>query len=78
MAFTVTITSKGQITIPKEIRKILDSRTVEIDVTDGEVRIRPVKSVAGALAGYAEGRKPEPLHEIREKVWGEVADDQKD
>lgn len=77
MSFRATITSKGQITIPKEIRKFLDSRTVEIDVIDGEVRIRPIKSVAGALAEYAGGRKPVSLHEVREKVWGEVADAKK-
>jgi AbrB family looped-hinge helix DNA binding protein len=73
MTVTATITSKGQITIPREIRKILDSNTVEFDVKDGEVRLRPVKSVAGSLAKYAKGKTTTPLQEIREKVWGEVA-----
>lgn len=73
MSITATITSKGQITVPREIRKILGSTTVEFDVIDGEVRLRPVKSVAGALANYAKGKKSAPLHDIREEVWGEVA-----
>ncbi|MDF1615661.1 AbrB/MazE/SpoVT family DNA-binding domain-containing protein [Desulfurivibrio dismutans] len=77
MSFSVTITAKGQITIPSKIRKFLDSRIVEIDVVDGEVRIKPVRSVAGVLADHAKGREAKPLHEIREKVWEEVARDRK-
>ncbi|OGQ86295.1 MAG: hypothetical protein A2512_04960 [Deltaproteobacteria bacterium RIFOXYD12_FULL_56_24] len=77
MSFTATITSKGQITIPREIRNFLDSRTVEIEVVNREVRIRPIRNVAGALAKYAEGKQVEPLSEIRDKVWEEVASDRK-
>ena len=75
MAFTATITSKGQITIPREARKVLDSTTVEIEVLDGELRLRPVRSVAGALAAFA--GPTESLAEIRDKVWSEVARAQK-
>ena len=70
MSTTATITSKGQLTLPKEVRRILDTNTVEIEMLDGEVRLKPVRDVAGALAQYA--RKDAPLHEIREKVWEEV------
>ena len=73
MSYTATITSKGQITIPREIRNILDSKTVEINVADGEVRIRPVRSVAGALAKYAEGKEAAPFSKVRDQVWEEVA-----
>jgi len=73
MSFTSTITAKGQITLPKAIRSFLDSRIIEIDVVNDEVRIRPVKNVGGSLARYAENREPKPLSEIREEVWGEVA-----
>jgi len=73
MSFTSTITSKGQITLPKAVRAFLDSRIVEIDMIDDEVRIRPVKNVGGSLARYAENREPKSLSEIREEVWGEVA-----
>jgi AbrB family looped-hinge helix DNA binding protein len=71
MSTTATITSKGQLTLPKEVRRVLDTNTVEIEMLDGEVRLKPVRDVAGALAKYA--RPEAPLHEIREKVWEEVA-----
>ena len=53
MAVTATITSKGQLTLPKAVRKILDTNTVEIEVIDDEVRLKPVRSVAGALGKSA-------------------------
>lgn len=71
MASTATITSKGQITLPGNIRKILGSTTVEFVVVDGRVELKPVRSVAGSLAQYA--AEEAPLREIREKVWKEVA-----
>jgi AbrB family looped-hinge helix DNA binding protein len=71
MAVTAKITSKGQITLPREARKRLGTDTVEIEVVGEEVRLKPVRSVAGALSGYA-GEKAS-LKEIREKVWEEVA-----
>jgi AbrB family looped-hinge helix DNA binding protein len=77
MSFTSTITAKGQITLPKAIRAFLDSRIIEIDMVGDEVRIRPIKNMGGALAGYAKDREPKPLSEIREEVWGEVADEGK-
>jgi len=79
MSFTSTITAKGQITLPKTIRAFLDSRIIEIDIdtVGGNVLIRPVKNMGGALAGYAKDREPKPLSEIREEVWGEVADEGK-
>jgi len=72
MAFAATITSKGQITIPRVARKALNSSTVEIEVQGDLVILRPVRSVAGSLAKYAEGVAPLPFDEVREKVWEEV------
>ena len=77
MPFTATITSKGQLSIPREARKALDSNTVEIDVVGNTLVIRPVRSVAEALAKYAEGKKPVSMGKIREKVWSEVASEKK-
>ena len=71
MSVTATITSKGQLTLPRDVRKVLGSNTVEIEVEGEKVVLRPVRSVAGALGKYA--GKEAPLHEVREKVWGEVA-----
>ena len=75
MSTTATITSKGQLTLPKEVRRLLNSTTVEIDVVDGEVRLKPIRTVAGVLAQYA--RQEAPLNEIREKVWEDVVHDKK-
>lgn len=75
MTVTAKITSKGQLTLPHHVRKVLRTDTVEIDVVDGKLLLTPVRSVAGALAKYAAGEKP--LAEIRDKVWQEVANGKK-
>ncbi len=75
MAVTARITSKGQITLPKQARQALGSDVVEVEIAGGEVRLRPVKSVAGALRGYA--REAKPLSSVRDEVWEEVARDRK-
>jgi|GEM_PF-5572560 len=61
--------------MPRDIRRILGSNTVEIDVKDGEVMLRPVTSAAGMPAKYGEDTEPAPLHEIREKVCEEFLRD---
>lgn len=73
MAVTAKVTSKGQITLPKSAREALGSDVVEIEVVQGRVLLRPVRSQAGSLRDFAKGNKP--LKEIREDVWGEVARD---
>lgn len=77
MTITATITSKGQLTLPRDVRKVLNSTTVEIEVQGENVVLKPVRSVAGALAKYAVGRKAASITEIREKVWEEVAHDRR-
>ena len=52
MGKTAKVTSKGQVTIPKEIRDILGSEVVEFEVENERVVIRPVKRVAGKLRSY--------------------------
>jgi AbrB family looped-hinge helix DNA binding protein len=73
MALTAKITSKGQVTIPKRVRDVLESNTVEFIISDDTVIVRPVRSVGGALAKYA--AKHVPLKEVRNKVWKQVADE---
>ena len=68
-----TMTSRGQVTFPRRVREVLNSRLIEFDVQDDVVMIRPVRSVAGGLAMYA--KKPRPLSEVRDEVWKEVADE---
>ena len=73
MTYSATITSKGQLTIPRAARRALNSSTVDIEVQGNMVILRPVQSVAGALAAY--GRDQEDFNEIRNQVWKEVADE---
>ncbi|MBI1920422.1 MAG: AbrB/MazE/SpoVT family DNA-binding domain-containing protein [Geobacter sp.] len=69
---TAKITSKGQITIPAKLRKSLNTQVVELEERDGEIVIRPVRSVAGALKKYAAKGKGKTFEEIREKSWEEA------
>jgi AbrB family looped-hinge helix DNA binding protein len=71
MSATATITSKGQVTLPREVRDFLKTRTVEFEVVDDVVVMRPVESVGGSLAQYA--KEHHSIHAVREKVWTEVA-----
>jgi len=76
MAYSATITSKGQITIPRAARQALNSSTVDVEVQGNLVILRPVQSVGGSLAAYSRGT--EPFEEIRDTVWKEVADEKAD
>ena len=72
MHATATITARGQLTLPRPVRNILNTRTVEFEITDGNtVLLRPVESVAGSLSGYA--KRYRPVNSVREQVWKEVA-----
>lgn len=73
MPKTVKVTKKGQVTIPRNIRNLLNSDVVEFVVIDGNIVVKPVESVAGSLKSYA--KKYIPLKDIREKVWEEVVHD---
>ena len=53
MGKTAKVTSKGQVTIPKEIRDYLDSQVVEFEIENNKVIIQAVKRVAGVLKRYA-------------------------
>lgn len=66
----VKITSKGQATIPKEIRDLLKTDVVEFEIIEGNVVLKPVRSVGRSLSRYAKGYVP--LKEIRDTIWEEV------
>ncbi|MDO8445414.1 MAG: AbrB/MazE/SpoVT family DNA-binding domain-containing protein [Deltaproteobacteria bacterium] len=72
----VKITSKGQVTIPKEIRTLLGSDIVEFELMEGNVIVKPVKSVGGSLQKYA--KKHIPLEKIRDTVWEQVVHERTD
>jgi hypothetical protein len=46
-------------------------------VVGDTVVLRPVRSVAGALANYAKGKESASMGKVREKVWSEVANGKK-
>ena len=66
------VSSKGQITLPRGVRKALGTDHVRIVSEAGSVRIEPVNDVAGGLAHYAKGRKRVPFHVAREQAWEAV------
>jgi bifunctional DNA-binding transcriptional regulator/antitoxin component of YhaV-PrlF toxin-antitoxin module len=68
------VSSKGQVTLPREVRRILGSDVVTYDVKDGRVLLLPVKDVGGCLKAYA-GQKTAgtPFHKAREKAWEKAA-----
>ena len=74
MSESAIITSKGQVTLPRVIRNMLDSRVVIFEPTAEGILIKPVKSVAGSLSAFAHA-VPEEISVVRDAVWGEVADE---
>ena len=77
MPITAKITKKGQVTIPRKIREKLNSQVIEFDISENDVVIKPVKSVAGSLNSYSKKRVI-PFKEEREKAWEEVVREQYD
>ena len=63
---TAKVSSKGQITLPKQVRDLLKSDFVRLIVEDGQVRLEAVPDLAGSLAKYA---KDEPIENEREAAW---------
>ncbi len=72
-----TITTKGQTTIPKEIREhlqLLPGDRVLYDQREGEVILRPVRDTLSDLRGSVQPRRtPEDFDDIREEVKKKVA-----
>jgi bifunctional DNA-binding transcriptional regulator/antitoxin component of YhaV-PrlF toxin-antitoxin module len=69
---TAKVSSKGQITLPREVRKALGTDFVRIVSEQGTVRIEPIPDVAGSLAHYARGRKRVPFRIARDRAWEAV------
>lgn len=69
----VKITSKGQVTIPKEIRDKLKSSAVYFEIVDDTVVVRAVKDAAGSLSEYAKNVKTgTSMKKIKEMAWEEA------
>ncbi len=62
---TAKITSKGQITIPVDFRKKLDTDLVEVTMEGEKIIIKPIKKMGGILQKYA--MKDKSIEEVMEK-----------
>ncbi|MCK4781592.1 AbrB/MazE/SpoVT family DNA-binding domain-containing protein [Candidatus Parcubacteria bacterium] len=72
MTYSTTITKKGQITIPKEIREILRLKEgerifLEVEKKKKEIRIKSEPSIF-ELAGKFKPKKVENAVKLREKM----------
>ncbi len=71
MVVTAKITSKGQITLPKEVRRALNAEAGSVIVfekEDEKIVIRPRKTLLN-YRGYLKGRKkPASFEEMRERA----------
>lgn len=66
----VKITSKGQITIPKEIRDRLKANAVYFEVEGNAIMVRPVRDVAGSLSQYSKNVKSGmSVKQMKDKAW---------
>ncbi len=66
--FTTTITQRGQVTIPAEVRRVLGVKhrdKVAFTIEDGEVRLEAASfSLESAYGSVKPPKKPEDLHKI--------------
>lgn len=66
---TITISPKGQIVLPKRIRKILNSNTISLLVNDqNQILLTPINELGGIFSSYNKDTKLS-FDEIREQSW---------
>jgi len=66
----VKITRKGQVTIPKEVRDVLQAEAVYFEVEGDLVLVRPARDASGALREYARNaRSAATLKHMKTKAW---------
>lgn len=66
---TAIISSKGQIVLPKKIRKALNSNIVSILINErNQILLTPVRELGGSLSSYAKDTDL-TFDEIREFSW---------
>ncbi len=68
---TVSLSAKGQVTIPKHVRDALGlgpSDRVSFEVRDGAAVIRPAKTIFDYFASVKPRNRPEDWKQVREEV----------
>jgi antitoxin PrlF len=75
----VAISAKGQVTIPKEVRKAMDLKSADrviIVMEDGQAVIKPIRGtlmdIGGSIA-IPEREKPINFQKVRESVKKQLA-----
>ena len=69
---TVTISSKGQIVLPKIIRKFLNTNTIMLEIdAENKVTISPIRHLAGSLSSYKKDIVDTSFDKVRSGVWKE-------
>lgn len=67
----VTISSKGQVTIPKEVRLALGLKPLDrvtFEVQEGVAVVRPAGSFLARFGSIRPRRRPEDFRKVREEV----------
>ncbi len=68
----ITLSSKGQIALPKDIVKHLNSKALKLEIlNDNEVKIVPIRDVAGRLSAYGRNVDTDDFNKIRTQAWEE-------
>lgn len=76
IAAVATVTSRGQVTLPRAVRDALgDSKSIEFSVDGNVITLQAVPDMSGSLANYAKDKSEVSLSEIRNQVWTQVAHD---
>lgn len=66
---TLSISSRGQIVLPKRVRDILQSDTISLEVNEhGQVLISPIRDLGGSLAAYQKETSL-TFEDIRTQAW---------
>ena len=69
----VSVSSKGQVVLPKEVRLALKTNNIIFEIIDEQILIKPVRNVAGSLSHYK--KSYEDFSQVRDQVWTEATDD---
>ncbi len=74
LAKTLTISDKGQIVIPKQFVKYLESKLIKLELGNNqEVRIIPIKDVAGSLTDFAKKQTSADFQDLRNQAWDQTS-----
>ena len=69
----ITLSSKGQIALHKYVVKHLNSKALKLEIlNDNEVKIVPIRDVAGRLSAYGRNVDTDDFNKIRTQAWEEA------